>query len=255
MPLPTVRPTSRTITAPVRTPRLSKEAVLTAYRRSALLEAATRVFGERGFECATMDMIARDADVAKGTVYLYYPSKQSIYDAALSGGLAQLDERTGARIEAAATFRDVISAFIMARAEYFLERRDFFRMYVAAIARQVTDVKARPSEFASLVGRQTRRLEAAVARAIASREIRRVDPAATALAIFDLTRGLVARRLGSQAGAHFADDAAFLADLIWRGLAPDGVERTTHFRRRPATSEKKRRSGVETRPGKRRKGR
>lgn len=225
MPTPSARPRPRTPAGPVRQPhgraQLSKEAVLTAYRRSVLLEAATRVFGARGFECATMDLIAGDANVAKGTVYLYYPSKQCIYDAALAGGLAELDDRTGARIEAAATFRDVISVFIMTRAEYFLERRDFFRMYVAAIARQVTDAKARPSDFASLVKRQTRRLEAAVARAIARHEIRRVDPAATALAIFDLTRGLVARRVVFHAGGHFAADAAFLADLIWRGLAQD----------------------------------
>jgi hypothetical protein len=124
VPNSSIRPKPHTVAAPVRSARLSKEAVLTAYRQSALLEAATRVFGEHGFECATMDMIARDADVAKGTVYLYYPSKKSIYDAALNGGLAALDDRTGARIDAAATFRDVISAFILARAEYFLERHD-----------------------------------------------------------------------------------------------------------------------------------
>ncbi len=200
--------------------KLSKEAVVVAFRTSALLEAATRVFGAHGFDCATMDMIARAAGVAKGTVYLYYPSKQDIYDAALLGGLAELDQRTAARIDAAPTFRDVISVFILARAEYFLERPDFFRMYVAAFARQLTDVNARPSDFASLVQRQTGRLEAAVARAVARREIRRVDPASTALAVFDLTRGLVSRRLMSNSGDRFADDVAFLSDLIWRGLAP-----------------------------------
>ena len=125
-----------------------------------------------------MDMIARDADVAKGTVYLYYPSKKSIdSDAALNGGLAALDERTAARIDAAATFlatssrRSSWRAPIPPRAARFLPR-----MYIAAIAQQVMDVKARPSEFAALVDRQTRHLEAAVTRAIARREIRRVDP-------------------------------------------------------------------------------
>ncbi|MEP6915595.1 MAG: helix-turn-helix domain-containing protein, partial [Acidobacteriota bacterium] len=68
--------------------RLSKEDVLTAYRRSALIQAAVRVFGGSGFEGATMDGIAREAGVAKGTIYLYYPSKQSIYDAALTAGFA-----------------------------------------------------------------------------------------------------------------------------------------------------------------------
>ena len=118
--------------------RLSKEDVLTAYRRSALLQAAVRVFGESGFEGATMDRIAREADVAKGTIYLYYPSKQSIYDAAISAGFAELDERTRRPAESAATLRDAISGFITARAGYFFEHPDFFRIYVAAIARQIT---------------------------------------------------------------------------------------------------------------------
>ena len=75
-----------------------------------------------------------------------------------------------------------------------------------------------------------------------------VSVAATALAIFDLTRGLVARRLGSEAGEDFMDDSAFLADLIWRGLAPDDSRRKAP--RRPATSTSKRRSRAEARPRK-----
>src|SRR6266542_6127489 len=133
-------------TAPTRT----KEDVLTAYRRDALLKAAVRVFGESGFDSATMERIAQAADVAKGTTYLYYRSKQSIYDAALGSGLAELEARTQAAMEQAPGVREAITAFITTRAEYFFEHRDFFRMYVAAIARHVTSAKAKPPEFQSL---------------------------------------------------------------------------------------------------------
>jgi AcrR family transcriptional regulator len=199
--------------------RSTKHSILSAYRRPVFLQAATRVFGERGFERATMDGIAREAGVAKGTLYLYYSSKQSIYDAALAAGFAELDDRTRQAIEDAPTLRDVISAFISARAGYFFEHRDFFRMYVAAIASRITSVKPRPSECLAMVDRQTRRLEDAIGRAAARREVRRVDAAAAAQAIFDLTRGLVTRRMLSQPASALAEDAAFLADLIWQGLA------------------------------------
>ena len=198
--------------------RPSKEDVLAAYRRDALLGAAVRVFGERGFDCATMERIAEEADVAKGTTYLYYDSKQSIYDAALSSGFAELDERTREVIDRAPNFREAISAFMTARAEYFFEHRDFFRMYVSAIARQITSNKPRASEFQAMVDRQTRRLEQAIARAAARREIRGVDSAATAVAILDLTRGLIARRMVSTADFDLAEDVAFLSELVWRGL-------------------------------------
>jgi len=196
----------------------TKEDILTAYRRDALLKAAVRVFGECGFESATMERIAQEADVAKGTTYLYYRSKQSIYDAALGHGLAELDARTEAAMKQAPALREAITAFITTRAEYFFEHRDFFRMYVGAIARHLTSPKSKPSEFQALVDRQTRRLEHAIARAIGRREIRRVDAAATALAIFDITRGLVARRITSPGARDAAEDVQFLAGLIWQGL-------------------------------------
>jgi AcrR family transcriptional regulator len=204
--------------------RPTKGHVIAAYRRDALLRAAIRVFGERGFDCATMERIAHEADVAKGTTYLYYRSKQSIYDAALSQGLTELDERTREAIERATGLREVISAFVTARAQYFFEHRDFFRMYVSAIARHVTSMKPRASEFQAMVDRQTRRLEQAISRAVARREIRHVDPAAAAVAIFDLTRGLVARGVVRADNPDVAGDVAFLSELVWRGLGNEKAQ-------------------------------
>jgi len=192
--------------------------VITEYRRDALLHAATRVFGKHGFDCATMEQIAHEADVAKGTTYLYYRSKQNIYDAALSHGLAELDRWTREALERAPNLHDAIAAFVTARAQYFFEHRDFFRMYVAAIARQITSVKPRASEFQAMIDRQTRRLEGAIARGVARGEIRQVEPPAAALAIFDLTRGLVARGIVDPRAFDVDREVAFVTSLVWTGL-------------------------------------
>src|SRR5262245_39287964 len=81
--------------------RPSREEVLTQCRRSALIDAARRVFGEHGFEHATMDAIAAEAGVAKGTIYLYYRSKRAIYEATFEAGLAELDRLTAERLQQA----------------------------------------------------------------------------------------------------------------------------------------------------------
>ena len=192
--------------------------VITEYRRDALLQAATRVFGKYGFDCATMEQIAQEADVAKGTTYLYYRSKQNIYAAALSRGLAELDDWTREALDRAPDLHDAIAAFVTARAHYFFEHRDFFRMYVAAISRQITSVKPRASEFQAMVDRQTRRLEDAIRRGVSRGEIRHVDPAAAALAIFDLTRGLVARGIVATRTFDVESEVAFVTSLVWTGL-------------------------------------
>src|SRR4029453_15669474 len=93
----------------------TKEDILTAYCRNALLKAAGRVFAECAFEAATVERVAQEADVAKGTTYLYYRSKQSIYDAALGHGLTELEARTEAAMKQAPTLRAAITASITKR--------------------------------------------------------------------------------------------------------------------------------------------
>jgi AcrR family transcriptional regulator len=50
-------------------------------RPAEILGAALDVFRERGFAAAPLDEIARRAGVSKGTLYLYFPSKEAIFKA------------------------------------------------------------------------------------------------------------------------------------------------------------------------------
>jgi AcrR family transcriptional regulator len=200
--------------------RLSKQDVLSAYRRTALLESARRIFGRAGFENATMEAIAKDADVAKGTVYLYYPSKRAMYDAAIEGCMAELEELTRARVDAAGSLRDAIATLVATRLEFFQRQQDFFRMYIAEIGRSLTQPRAARSRYVARLDRQTQILQRAIARAVGRGEVRAVDPAATAQAVFDMTRGFVARHLLEQGRQDPARDVEFLTNLIWTGLGP-----------------------------------
>ena len=68
-------------------------------RPAELLDAAMSVFAEKGFAAARLDDIAARAGVSKGTVYLYYSSKEDILRALIKaipvarvGGIAKLAE-------------------------------------------------------------------------------------------------------------------------------------------------------------------
>lgn len=56
-------------------------------KRREILDAAEQVFATRGFTSARMDDIADTAGVAKGTLYLYFSSKQELF-------VSLLEERT-----------------------------------------------------------------------------------------------------------------------------------------------------------------
>jgi TetR/AcrR family transcriptional regulator, regulator of autoinduction and epiphytic fitness len=50
-------------------------------RRAAILDAALRLFGQYGYRRTSMDDIAREAEIAKGTIYLSFSSKDDVFRA------------------------------------------------------------------------------------------------------------------------------------------------------------------------------
>ena len=62
-------------------------------RRTEILEAAKEIFSSTGFHKADMNEIAKRASVAKGTVYLYFPSKKELFIAVIKEGLENLSKK------------------------------------------------------------------------------------------------------------------------------------------------------------------
>jgi AcrR family transcriptional regulator len=63
-------------------------------RRALLLERATELFGEYGYDALSMAKIAREAKISKALLYHYFPSKSQLFEAALAAGAAELRART-----------------------------------------------------------------------------------------------------------------------------------------------------------------
>lgn len=56
-------------------------------RRTDIIDAAERVFFPKGWNAATMDDVAAEAELSKATLYLYFKSKEEIYVAILVRGV------------------------------------------------------------------------------------------------------------------------------------------------------------------------
>jgi AcrR family transcriptional regulator len=61
-----------------------------------ILEAALNVFGEQGLAGARIDDIAERAGISKGTIYLYFPSKDDLYCGVIRDTFAEAVETTSA---------------------------------------------------------------------------------------------------------------------------------------------------------------
>jgi AcrR family transcriptional regulator len=102
-------------------------------RKSAILSAARDVFFKDGLHRATVDSIAARAEVAKGTVYLYFPSKETMLGHLVIEGLDSLyarlekayDESAPARAEA--RLRRLAAAYF----EFYQAEPDYFQLMMA----------------------------------------------------------------------------------------------------------------------------
>lgn len=104
-----------------------------AARREAILAAALDEFSSRGFEAARLDDVARRAGVAKGTIYLYFRDKESLFQELIRTMLTPLVgtiEALGAADIPLNVLADQI-ADLFVREVYETRRKDVVRLMIA----------------------------------------------------------------------------------------------------------------------------
>jgi AcrR family transcriptional regulator len=69
-------------------------------RPQELLDAALALFVERGFAATKAEEVAQRAGVSKGTLYLYYPSKEELFKAVIERSLSSRVAATAQQVEA-----------------------------------------------------------------------------------------------------------------------------------------------------------
>jgi AcrR family transcriptional regulator len=102
-------------------------------RRQSILQAAREVFFENGFHRATVDAVAKRAEVSKGTVYLYFMSKETILAHLLLEGLDELGEKLKLAFAADESFsaESRLRRLGCAYRRFFLLKPQYFRFMVA----------------------------------------------------------------------------------------------------------------------------
>jgi AcrR family transcriptional regulator len=188
-------------------------------RRACILKAARCVFAKQGYADTVVEHIAEQAGIAKGTLYLYFKSKEDIYLAALVEEGRRMSELTRERMETAGTWQEKLQAYVDVRLEYLDTNADFLRIYLSEIRSMMVRGGRMNSELFHCMRESEGHLAQVFAAAIARNEIRPVDPEMAALTLSDLTRGLMERRLLGWSRPTGSADARFALDLLCRALS------------------------------------
>jgi AcrR family transcriptional regulator len=195
----------------------TKKDVLQEFRTSEILAAARSEFALKGFANATIDDIAERAGIAKGTVYLYFPSKNDLFLALLRQGVLELHENARREMEAASDALGRLRAFLHARLAYCSRNRDFFRIYYTEYRMQTRPAGDRP-EFQDLYDQQARLLESILQSGIRMGQFRPFDVHKAARLIYEMVRAAVAQHVLEWPDDAVDETTELTLDIILRGI-------------------------------------
>jgi TetR/AcrR family transcriptional regulator len=99
------------------------------HRKEEILDGAQSIFFEKGLMSTTMDDIAEAAELSKGTLYLYYKSKEDLYLAVMMRGLESLYAMCEEIAASDGTIVQKLVKFLDAYKKFFYTDRKFFRMF------------------------------------------------------------------------------------------------------------------------------
>ena len=118
--------------------------------RDLILEAAQRVFAERGYAEAKVADIAQAAGVATGTVYGIFPGKEDLYRAIHRDNLDELARRYAA-IPVSSSVRETLLARSEMSTRFLTSRPDYLRIYLREAESWGFDPSELPSDAAAFV--------------------------------------------------------------------------------------------------------
>ena len=198
----------------------SKEEVVQEFRIQSIRDAAMRVIARKGMAAATMQEIADEAGVAKGTIYLYFRDRDDVVEKAFENAMSDLHRRVDEALEAPGTFEQRLRAVLAAQIGFFQTNREFFRLYISLrypegnAQQQRRQKRHCQPQYKSRVERIAAMLEEAMDRG----EIRRMDPMRLALFIIEGSSAVIIERVLDEAPPTEEADIELIAGTILGGI-------------------------------------
>lgn len=194
----------------------TKEAVLERFRVESITEGAVRAISRKGAS-ATMQDIADESGIAKGTLYLYFKDRDELLQRVSEAALSQLLEKLEVVFAQELPFEDTIRELVLTKLRFFDDRRDLYRAHFELRFPggfdPVCDAKRKnpPPQKQIYVDRLTRYFEQAGGFG--------KDAHRLALFLSEAVAAVLYRRIPEPAGPRLEHDAKLLSELLLNGLS------------------------------------
>jgi TetR/AcrR family fatty acid metabolism transcriptional regulator len=196
----------------------TKEEVIKDFRTEEIVRAARRVIAESGFNDASMERIAHEAGISKGTIYLYFRNKEELLAHVADHGFGELMARARGATTRARGAAPKLVGLMRAALEHTSENREMFRV----LQERTQFGLERESPLATKLERNRGELldfvAAIVESGAKSGELRGCDSRLAARFLIESMRGAIIERLQNTSPSSVERDAAAIVDFFLHGV-------------------------------------
>ncbi len=164
----------------------------------AILDAGERLFLSRGFVATTIEDLSEQADVAVGSIYAHFGSKDGVYAALIDRAL-ELDKRYSEEgFDAGSSPLERLVGLAEGYLRFAREHPGYFRLFrFPPSDRPSADAASQPTaRVAQRIREETARIAKLLREAIAEGIVRPLDPNSTAAFLWAAWDGVIACHLG-----------------------------------------------------------
>jgi AcrR family transcriptional regulator len=192
--------------------RKTKGEVVEEFRCASIQDAAMAVIARKGIDEMTIQDIADEAGIAKGTVYLYFKDRDELLAKTANRAFEKLVTELEPTFTTPGSFGDRLLAVALRQLQFFDDNRALFR---ATLALSGGVQKTKGGSYAQYAAQ----LEKMFADAAESGEMRELDPLAVAAVYRDCMRGVIVRRIEQKPRMTRDQDAQFIVSILLRGIS------------------------------------
>lgn len=193
-------------------------------RRNEILQAARKVFSLKGYESATLDDIAAEAELSKGAIYLYFNSKADLFLSTFEMGMEQVVSITLESISK--NIDDPIAGIkemIERQLTFCEENIDLFKiMSSEGVKIELHQEMAKTRDFHQRIGgimmQSSRILANYIESGIHNGIFKNVPPMDAAFALRSLVQGFAFKWIMEPEDGKLSDKAEFITTLFLEGL-------------------------------------
>jgi AcrR family transcriptional regulator len=98
-------------------------------KRCRIMNAALKIFSTKGYSPAVLDEVAREAGIAKGTLYLYFQDKEDLFCSTIMNVIDKLIGLMREKIDDALNPVQILRDIAFLQLSFFSQNREFFRIF------------------------------------------------------------------------------------------------------------------------------